>query len=362
MRAIILAASMLSGCFYLSGFFRPLCGDQLQELDEECDDGNTLDGDGCDTECSLEFCGNGIVQASEECDDGNKIDDDECTNDCQAIPVNCGDGIAQPPEECDDGNTLNNDACSSSCQLEFCGDGVVQTSEQCDDSNISNGDGCDAVCQVEIPATCGNALVDINEECDDGNNINNDGCEANCQFICGPANSGAFRATLFNNNCYLGFTTDEITWQDAETSCEALDGYLAVIDSINENTLVRSMLPTGLGPWIGFNDIQSEAGSNATLFVKVTGGTIANGFINFGIGEPNNTGGDGEDCVHMSQGNAAGTWADVTCTTLPNPFASGFVCEIEPIPCGDGVTQSSEECDDGNNVSGDGCSATCFIE
>src|SRR5262249_16914873 len=38
------------------------------------------------------------------------------------------------------------------------------------------------------------------------------------------------------------------------------------------------------------------------------------------------------------------------------------VCRIET--CGDGIIQKNkqEECDDGNTVSGDGCSATCQIE
>src|SRR5262245_16075102 len=30
--------------------------------------------------------------------------------------------------------------------------------------------------------------------------------------------------------------------------------------------------------------------------------------------------------------------------------------------CGNGVTNPKEECDDGNNIDGDGCSATCTIE
>jgi cysteine-rich repeat protein len=33
-------------------------------------------------------------------------------------PVGCGNGILEPPEECDDGNTISGDGCSSFCRLE----------------------------------------------------------------------------------------------------------------------------------------------------------------------------------------------------------------------------------------------------
>ena len=37
--------------------------------------------------------------------------------------------------------------------------------------------------------------------------------------------------------------------------------------------------------------------------------------------------------------------------------------EEEPTPtCGDGTLDAGEQCDDGNNTSGDGCSSTCLIE
>lgn len=56
---------------------------------EECEDGNTVDGDGCSSDCKLEElfeskCGDGLIDLNtgEECDDGNNIDDDECPNDC----------------------------------------------------------------------------------------------------------------------------------------------------------------------------------------------------------------------------------------------------------------------------------------
>ncbi len=38
-------------------------------------------------------------------------------------------------------------------------------------------------------------------------------------------------------------------------------------------------------------------------------------------------------------------------------------CSLPPPPtCGDGVIESGEECDDGNTLSGDGCSSTCQLE
>lgn len=41
---------------------------------------------------------------------------------------------------------------------------------------------------------------------------------------------------------------------------------------------------------------------------------------------------------------------------------SCFSEEPEPVLCGNGVVEPGEECDDGNKVSGDGCSATCLLE
>ncbi|MBU1045541.1 DUF4215 domain-containing protein [Patescibacteria group bacterium] len=49
--------------------------------------------------------------------------------------------------------------------------------------------------------------------------------------------------------------------------------------------------------------------------------------------------------------------ADPTrCTT------SSAIAEVKGIVCGDGKKEGDEECDDGNTVSGDGCSSQCKIE
>ncbi len=67
-------------------------------------------------------------------------------------PQVCGDNILQPPEECDDGNLINGDGCDDQCFIEVpeCGNGIIEAGEECDDGNLINGDGCDDQCNIEI--------------------------------------------------------------------------------------------------------------------------------------------------------------------------------------------------------------------
>jgi cysteine-rich repeat protein len=68
---------------------------------------------------------------------------------CEAEPY-CGDGILDPGEECDDGNNIDGDGCDANCTIEpYCGDGILDPGEECDDGNNIDGDGCDANCTVE---------------------------------------------------------------------------------------------------------------------------------------------------------------------------------------------------------------------
>jgi len=117
------------------------CGDALiiVPLGEECDDGNTLSGDGCSAACKVE-AGFGCAGTPTTC------------------YAHCRDGIVTPVEQCDDGNDVNGDGCSLACKKEpgftcngspstcevtpYCGDGIKASTEQCDDGNTASGDGC----------------------------------------------------------------------------------------------------------------------------------------------------------------------------------------------------------------------------
>ena len=86
---------------------------------------------------------------------------------CEEI---CGDGILVY-HVCDDGNTADGDGCSSNCTVElyytcpggsinstsvcseWCGDGLILNHE-CDDGNTVSGDGCNSTCFIEADFTC----------------------------------------------------------------------------------------------------------------------------------------------------------------------------------------------------------------
>jgi len=72
----------------------PVCGNGAQQEGEECDDGNTNDGDGCNSDCQFEFCGDGIITLT----DSNGYYDDSS-----------GSSV---PESCD---PLDDNECSSTC-------------------------------------------------------------------------------------------------------------------------------------------------------------------------------------------------------------------------------------------------------
>jgi cysteine-rich repeat protein len=137
-----------------------VCGDGVRVDPEICDDGNLVNGDGCDANCAPSDCGNGMKAPGEQCDDGNTVDGDGCDSNCK--PTGCGNGVVTGIEQCDDGNAVNDDGCTNGCKLAACGDGILQAGEQCDDGNAVDGDGCSASCiDVPVSISCDAPAADL---------------------------------------------------------------------------------------------------------------------------------------------------------------------------------------------------------
>ena len=74
---------------------------------------------GCNgiVECVDSFCGDGALQPGEQCDDGNDLEGDGCEPTCTLTPPICGDGALDVGEACDDGNGLPGDGCEPDCTI-----------------------------------------------------------------------------------------------------------------------------------------------------------------------------------------------------------------------------------------------------
>ena len=145
---------------------RTFCPNFRTEGTEECDDGNSLDNDGCSSRCT--------VESGFQCTSG-------CRTFCEFMRPStcvavCGDARNAASEECDDGNLISGDGCSKYCQVErgwacLPGRGGEREREERVASKEST-----SVCRP----VCGDGYVRAGEECDDGNLLSGDGCSWNC--------------------------------------------------------------------------------------------------------------------------------------------------------------------------------------
>ncbi len=242
-----------------------ICGNRVIDApSEECDNGDTVDGDGCSSHCLLEgtarcanpadnsCCGNGRLDANEQCDDQNLNGNDGCNTQCLNRGTTgirgaiCGDGVRDHSpliggEDCDDGNALAGDGCSAQCLSEgsvanarvyaTCGNGILESGEDCEDeigqiNPAEDGDGCSARCLNEgtrpcaagAVGCCGNRQVERGEDCDDGNLLNGDSCSSACLF------EGASAYAPIPSYCGDGITKYNNDLINDGEECEAIAG------------------------------------------------------------------------------------------------------------------------------------------
>jgi len=222
------------------------------------------------------------------------------------IAANKPDGLSQNCDLFDDGQANN----SCGAPVSTCGDGTQDSNESCDDGNTDPDDGCSATCEIE---ECGDGIIQANEVCDDGGTDAGDGCSDTCQVEDGFECNGQPSTCGDIDECAAGTDTCDAnaTCTDTEGSftCQCLSGF----DGDGETCV----------------DIDECAENTDTCHANAT-------------------------CT-----NTEGLF---TCECAPNYVGDGQTCALGI--CGDGILETGlgEECDDGNTVAGDGCSAICTVE
>ena len=309
----------------------PACGNAIVDPGEGCDDGNTVDGDGCEADCMVAGCGNGVLDPGEQCDDHNTISGDGCDNNCK--PTGCGNGVTTSGETCDDGNAVDGDGCDHNCKTTGCGNGVMTGTEACDDGNLVDGDGCDHDCSVTM---CGNGIMTGTEACDDGNAVDGDGCDHNCTVTA----------------CGNGVMTGTEVCDDGN----AVDG-----DGCDHNCTVTACGNGVMTAGEVCDDGNTVNGDGCDNNCTISG--CGNGVVGGGeaCDDGNTVNGDGCDnnCTATACGNAILT-AGEACDDGNTVAGDGCspTCQIE---CGNGVVDGTEQCDDGNAINGDGCDSNCTL-
>lgn len=431
----------------------PPCGNGAVDSGEECDDGNTNNGDGCDSNCQWEPPANDHCSAATPVGSGvhpfSLLGSD--TDGSVLAPCNAGvssdvwfaytadcTGLATV-STCDtDEDTVIEayDGCGCSPLVPYspraCGDdecGAIGVSSsvdfpvslgECHMLRVSGWGGGEFNGEVTVSCltpVCGNDVLEWNEECDEGDAVPGDGCDSQCQWEA-PLNDDCSEAKIIEGthlddldvawggagadrpaSCNVGgATVDFGIWYYflAPAACTAQVtrvGHGGLTD-----TVAALFVGTSCG---GLTEVACEDAESANF--SLAGGTEYRLLIGAwgqpadmpasrldvtfdcsvagcgdgmtGVGEEcddgNTASGDGcsafcqiEGACCLTDGTCVPASTQVTCDTLDGSFVgAGAACGVGVCPlCGNGVIESGERCDDGNQVAHDGCSANCDTE
>jgi cysteine-rich repeat protein len=350
-----------------------VCGDGVVDPGEQCDDGNTLDGDCCSSTCTFDPDGS-------SCTDGQFCNGEETCDgagSCQAgLPVDCSDGVGCTDDACDEDadacvNAPNDANCPDDgmfCSgLEFC-DAVSDCSSTGDPCPLGTvcsegSDTCDAV------AACGNGILESGEECDDGNTLDGDCCSSQCFFE--PVGSSCSDGQFCNGDetcdgagaCDVGIPVDcaddvactvdtcdeagdtctnapDDTFCDDQLFCNGTE----VCDPVND---CQPGTPVDCSDGVGCTDDACDEDADACVNAPNDANCPDDGLFCDGL----------EFCDAMND-----------CQSTGDPCPLGTVCSEGSdtcdavAACGNGILEPGEECDDGNTLDGDCCSSQCFFE
>ncbi len=365
--------------------------------------------------CQIAVCGDSVLGPGEECDDAG-VNTKSCDSDCSQ--VQCGDGLVNDAagEECDDAwENIDgiSDACRTNCTIATCGDGIVDSDDECDDGNLESGDGCNQFCRLEpiycceagerrvvkgeirqanpavaVPGgdcplldpsfdlnskvslssdavcACGDGFLQLHEWCDgELFSLNADGASlkecTNVPWL-GPKYSGEVRCspdcTIDDRACRTAVCGDGRL--DPDEECDL--GIFAPFDETGESPSDCSDI---LGDdYRGNLSCAADCQLDTSACVSFTCGDGQED-----PGEECDAGGFSatcdDDCTQAECGDGiTNKAAGETCDDgRRNDDFAANACRTDcrRAHCGDEVLDAGEECDDGNERDGDGCSPGC---
>lgn len=376
------------------------CGNHQRDTGEQCDDGNTTAGDGCAANCTLEP----IATAADTCPgqpitltqgaDGtyataftsstatfaSDVKGKGAAPACSVLatakdaiyvinpPVNGRitatvkswfDAMLYARTACLDTAVTADLACS------VVGDGTAPETISFPavagtpiylmvDGELANQSGTFELSVSLAPQTCGNGILDGSEACDDGNLAPGDGCNETCKLEPVTGHDTCANAETLNlvqgavgeyNASVSSGTSNLANDQTFSTACasvgpDAMYKFVAPVDGV----LTATITSAGFNVSLGARTTCTQGIATAPLICSNTTADKGNEEINVSIVK-------GQTYYLIVDG--------VTATDL-GAFSMNVV--IRPSGCGDGLVTGTEQCDDMNQISGDGCTSSCTLE
>ncbi len=334
----------------------------------------------CETDTvygSTGTCGDGVVNTSEggvletcelgdaggtasACDaDGDSVDDGTQEQTCNAtcsgwedntsatcVAASCGNAVVDSGEDCDDGdNNGRYNYCGADCMdasRYYCGDGELSGGEVCDCGAAGSGSvpsgarpyggstvtcaGVNGTYDSNPATTCAWDCQDAANYCGDATVDEDEGEQCDSDTLSWSGKLCMYSGSGFGVNSYAECTTDADCGVDS--SCTGAECPMTTV------CVAGGLGDVNVGAICDYDaDCDTSSGSGDGLCSSVTYATTRTAACA-------NDGESGEVCT------VSATWATEACR------ATGS--------CGDGVVDSSEECDDGNDVSTDDCTNECL--
>jgi cysteine-rich repeat protein len=403
-----------------------LCGNFSVEISasvEACDDGNNISGDGCSSDCQFELGtretepnddgspstgggpeGNDFSAANANgpiTEDAIFVGTINPQGDEDVFAVQNTSGAAVTVRVDTFGRNGLNNPCDSFIQTDTiltirdaAGNQLAQNDNRATPADLCSGlsfeilagqtlfvhvaDAADIfrfpyILTVNFPGVCGDGQQDLFfEQCDDGNAVSGDGCSDSCQL------------EFLTDGCEPGQILVRFDANDVPVSIpdNNLVGATSTI-SVNDNRVIERVIVTIESlthTFTGDLDISLVSPSGASFFLADSAGASGDNFTNTSFDDncqsPINTGAAPFDGCFKPVGALAslqgqslqGSWRLKAVDTAAQDVGTidgwniGF-CVVGVAICGDGDFQAgTEQCDDGNLIDGDGCSALCQLE
>ena len=294
---------------------RTYCGNNRTESEEQCDDGNTNNSDGCDTSCRrstvarpevrVTITSPGSSSASQYVEIGSRprftitvanIGNVELRN---VVVVDPRAPLCDTSIGTIAAGESKTHQCEGPATYNSFTNTVRVTGRSSTDSTIISDEADIQVIVSEEESECGNGIREMSEECDDGNGDNDDSCTNSCR-----------RRDVVDSECRV----------------ESLDYSGAA-------PLRTTVICTG------------EPKNNSFIVIEHEGREVGS----YRTDEKNYT------------FNQPGEYL-LTCypdDSRENRYNSCETTVQIDAECGNGVVEQDEQCDDGNDVSGDSCSRYC---